>query len=310
MTAWKFSKEIVGGFFEDGCLRMGAALAYYTVFALAPIIIIIMMVTGVFFADQTVNEQIYSQINGMIGNAGVAQVRQMVEATRQQQSSQLATIISVLSLVFAASGVFYSIKDALNTIWKVKAVPKSGIAKFALDRLRSLAIVLSIGFIMLVSLVLDGLIAGLASYLGNVMPTITVYLVKGLNVAVSILIASALFAIILKSLPDAETRWSDACVGAVFTALLFTLGKWAIGLYIGRADIGSTYGAAGAIVIILLWVYYVSQILFLGAEFTFVYARRYGAGIRPSQHAVRVVQREVEVDDEGHRIRTADNHST
>jgi membrane protein len=299
MELWTFTKEIFAEFNKDRCLGLGAALAYYTVFALAPIIILVMMVAGVFVGEATIQGEIYSQIKELVGKEGAAQIRTMVEAVRQPDLGSLATLVSTLSLVFAATGVFYSIKRALNTIWKVKAMPKSGVAKFAVDRLLSLAIVLSIGFILLVSLVINGLVAGLANVLSNTFPEITLYLVKVINFVASTAVSALLFAIIFKTLPDAKNEWSDVWIGSVVTALLFALGKTVIGLYIQNTDMGSTYGAAGAIVVILVWVYYAAQILFLGAEFTFVYARRYGSGILPSAHAVRVVRREVEVDDNG-----------
>ncbi len=305
-SIWDFIKEIFEGFSNDGCFRLGAALAYYTIFALAPVLIIIIAVTGFFLGDEAMQGEIYRQINGLVGAESARQIQAMVEAASQKESGALAAVISAVGLIFGASGVFYVIKDSLNIIWKVKAVPKSGLAKFAVDRMRSLAIVLSIGFIMLVALIVNGVVAVLANYLNRFMPDITTYLIEAVNIGVSLLITTLLFAIIFKTLPDVKNYWSDVWVGAFVTAVLFALGKLLIGLYIGSADVGSTYGAAGSIIVILMWVYYASQILFLGAEFTFVYARRYGSGIRPSEHAVRVVQREVELDDDGRRIKTTE----
>jgi membrane protein len=214
----------------------------------------------------------------------------------------LASVVSAASLIFAASGAFYVMKDSLNIIWKVKAVPNNGLVKFAIDRLRSLGVVLSIGFILLVSLVLNGLISAFATYFKGMLPNVVPYVLLAANFLVSLLITTVLFAIIFKTLPDVRNKWSDVWVGALVTALLFALGRWLIGVYIGQADVGSTYGAAGAIVVILVWVYYASQILFLGAEFTYVYSRRFGSGIQPSDHAVRVVKREVELNEQGRRI--------
>lgn len=306
-TIWGFIKEIFEEFSNDACFRLGAALAYYTIFALAPVLIIIMAVIGFFLGDEAMQGEIYRQIKGLVGAESARQIQAMVEAANQKESGTLAAVISAVGLVFGASGVFYVIKDSLNIIWKVKAVPKSGLAKFAMDRMRSLAIVLAIGFIMLVALIVNGMVAVLAGYLNRFMPDLATYVIEAVNIGVSLLISTLLFAIIFKTLPDVKNNWSDVWVGAFITAVLFALGKLLIGLYIGSADVGSTYGAAGSIIVILMWVYYASQILFLGAEFTFVYARRYGSGIRPSEHAVRVVQKEVELDDDGRRIKTTEH---
>lgn len=297
MSLWKFLREVVREFQADSCFRLGAALAYYTVFGLAPTLIIIMRLTGIFLGDEAVQNEIYLQIRGLVGAESARQIQTMVLATSAHESATLASVISAATLLFAASGAFYTMKDALNIIWKVKAVPRNGIVKYALDRLWSFAIVLAIGFIFLVALVVNALVSQFAGFLGNVLPGAVRYVLVVVNLSVSVLVTTLFFAIIFKTLPDVKNRWSDVWIGALFTALLFALGRWAIGFYIGTAGVGSTYGAAGAIVVILVWVYYAAQILFLGAEFTYVYARHRSSAIQPSANAVRVITREVLIDE-------------
>jgi membrane protein len=289
--------ETVKEFSRDQCFRLGAALSYYTVFSLAPMLIIVMAVAGFFLGDEAMRGEIYRELEGIIGTAGAAQIQDMVKAATARESSTLATALSAASLLFGATGVFYMIKDSLNVIWKVKAVPKSGIWKFIKDRILSFALIIALGFILLVAQVLNAIILALGEYLERILPDVTAMLLQLGNIAISLLVSTVLFAIIFKVLPDVRNRWSDVWVGAFFTAVMFAVGKALIGVYIGASDVGSTYGAAGSIVVILLWVYYASQILFVGAEFTYVYARRYGSQILPSSHAVRVVRQEVEADD-------------
>ncbi len=295
---WNFTRETFSEFNNDNCFRLGAALAYYTVFSLAPMLIIVMAVTGFFLGEEAMRGEIYQEIKSLLGTAGAQQVQTMVEAASARESSAWATLLSAVSLVFGATAVFYAIKDSLNTIWKVKATPRNGIIKFITDRILSFAIVLAIGFILLVAQVLNAAILAMGEYLSGYLPDATAFLIQLGNLSISLLITTLLFAIIFKVLPDVTNRWSDVWVGAVFTAVMFALGKLVLGWYIGSIDIGSTYGAAGSIIVILIWVYYAAQILFLGAEFTFVYARRYGSQILPSEHAVRVVRREIEIDDQ------------
>ena len=291
--SWSFTKDLFSSFLEDNVLSLAAALAYYTVFSLAPILLIAITVAGFFFGEEASRGEIYQQLNGLMGEQAAKQVQEMVENANARQSGIVATVLSIATLIFGATGVFNELKTSLNTIWGVKSKPKNGAWGMVRDRLFSFAIVVSIGFVLLVSLVLNAAIALVGTYFASMLPEAGEVLLQGVNLLLSIGVSTLLFAVILKVLPDVKIKYAEVWKGALFTAVLFSLGKFLIGLYIGQSNVGGTYGAAGSIIIILLWVYYSSVILFMGAEFTYVYATRYGTRIRPSGQAVRVEIREV-----------------
>lgn len=299
--SWTFTKELFKSFSEDNVFSLAAALAYYTVFSLAPVLIIAITVAGIFFGEEATRGQIYQQLNSLMGEQAAAQAQEMVENANTRDSGLVATVLSIATLVFGATGVFNELKSSLNNIWGVKAKPTSNIWGFVKDRMLSFTIVVAIGFVLLVSLVLNAAVGLAAAYFASLIPAAGEVMLHIFNVLLSIGISTLMFAVIFKALPDVNVRYSDVWKGALFTAVMFSLGKFLIGLYIGQSDIGGTYGAAGSIVIILLWVYYSSLILFLGAEFTYVYANRYGSKIEPSEHAVRVVMQEV-TDEENKKM--------
>ncbi len=274
---------------KDEASRLAASLAYYTSVSLAPLLIVVLAIAGWFFGQEAARGEIVSQIQGLVGTEGASIIETAIENANQPQVSSIASIISIIVLLFGASGVFFELQTALNRIWQVKAKPGQGIGNFIRKRLLSFSVVLGTGFLLLVSLIISAALSAINNYFSNLVPGID-WLWQILNFALSFAIVTLLFALIYKYLPDVKISWRDVIMGAIITALLFTIGKFVLGLYIGQSSFSSTYGAAGSLIIILVWVYYSAQILFLGAEFTEVYARRYGSKIMPDKHAVRIRQ--------------------
>jgi len=294
---WNFTKEVFSNFMQDNSFQLGAALAYYTVFSFAPIIIIVIALASIFFGEAAVEGQIYEQLRGLLGERAASETQNLIENAYNTGHSKIAAIISIATLVFGATGVFYVMKSSLNQIWGLKPKPKNGILNLILDRVLSFGMVISIGFILLISLVWESFVTVLYDQLAAYFSETATLLTQIANVTFSLLLTALLFGVIFKALPDAKIRWRDVVVGSVFTAVLFALGKFIIGLYLGSSSVGSTFGAAGSVVILMIWVYYSSQILFLGAEFTYVYAQWYGTDIQPSSNAVQVVKQEVEKEN-------------
>ena len=283
---WTLVKATFSDWTEDKASRLAAALAYYTVFSIAPLLIIVIAVAGRFFGDDAVRGEVATQIQGLIGNEDAAQmIEDMVAAARKPTTSTVATIIGVITLFLGASGLFGQLQDALNTIWEVAPKPGRGWLATIKDRFLSFTMVLGIGFLLLVSLILSATLSAVSGWLGSDEESVVWQV---FNFLISFGVITLLFAMIYKILPDVKIAWSDVWIGAAATALLFTLGKFLIGLYLGRSGISSTFGAAGSLVLILIWVYYSAQILFLGAEFTQVYATKYGSRIEPADNAVPV----------------------
>jgi len=283
-------KETFSEWSEDKVPRLAAALAYYTAFALAPLLLIAIAVAGLVFGREAVTNQIGQQLAGLLGPTAADAVNMMVKAAGENQGGGIiASIIGVATLLFAASGVFGELQDTLNTIWEVQPKPNQGMVATIKQRFFSFAMVLGVGFLLLVSLALSaalGAVGGIVA--GDQADQSLVW--KAINFVVSFGVTTLLFALIYKVLPDVKIQWRDVWIGALVTALLFTLGKAAIGWYLGRPGTTSTYGAAGSFVALLLWVYYSAQILFFGAEFTQVYAKTYGSKIEPSENAVPVTE--------------------
>lgn len=287
-AAWDMIKETFSDWSEDRAPRLAAALAYYTIFALGPLLVIVISIAGLVLQDsQGAQTRVTEQIGGMVGTSGADAVNAMIEGARKPGAGIIATVIGIVTLLFAASGLFGQLQDALNTIWEVQPKPDRGIMGTIKDRFLSFAMILGIGFLLLVSLVMSTALAGIVSYVSGGAESMLWSIV---NFVLSFAITTLLFAAIFKVLPDAKIEWRDVWVGAVVTALLFTIGKSLIGLYLGRAAPDSTYGAAGSLVAILVWVYYSAQILFMGAEFTQVYAKRYGSRIQPDEDAVPITE--------------------
>jgi membrane protein len=288
-------KQTFQEWLQDRAPQLGAALAYYTVFSLAPLVLVLLAIVGVIFREDPAGawNKITQQMSYFLDPSAVQVVQNIAQKASQPGKSTIATIIGVALALFGASGVFGQLQDALNTIWGVKAKPGTGIWGFLRSRFLSFAMVAGICFLLLVSLAIEALLKGFSHYVQSVLPggvviALTVYLVFDFAVIV------LLFAMIFKFLPDVNIQWRDVWIGAVMTAILFGLGKWLLGFYLGSGAASSAYGAASSLITLLLWVYYSSQILLFGAEFTQVYAARAGRELKPSEYAVRVETKEVE----------------
>ena len=283
-------KQTASEWMEDDAPSLGAALAYYTVFSLAPLMTIAIAMAGFFFGKEAAQGQIFDELRVLLGEEGGKAVEEMVQsANAQPTAGVVATIISVIMLLFGASGVFGQLQASLNAIWGVKAKPGRGVLGLIKDRLLSFGFTLVVGFLLLVSLLLTAGMALMADWIGGLMPG-SEALAYILNIVLSLSMITLLFATIFKFLPDAKIAWHDVWIGAFLTALLFTIGKFALGIYLGKSGVASSYGAAGSLIVLLLWVYYSSQILFFGAEFTQVYANRFGSRVAPADNAVLTQQ--------------------
>jgi membrane protein len=271
-----FLREVVQEWSKDNALTLGAALAYYTIFSMAPLLVLAIAVAGLVFGRAAAQGEIVAQIQGMLGASGAELVESMIERASEPASGMLATVISLATMLFGASGVFGQLQGSLNQIWGADGARRTGVKGQLQRRAASFSMILVMGFLLLVSLALSALISGLHSFIDEYF-TVPSELLSLANVSVSFMIVMAMFAMIFKLLPDARIEWRDVWLGAAVTAVLFTLGKSLIGIYLGRAGITSVYGAAGSLVLVLLWVYYSAQLLFLGAEFTEVYSRRFGS---------------------------------
>lgn len=284
---FRLLKETFFEWQQDKASNLAASLAYYTVFSLTPLLLIAISVAGIIFDEAAARGEIVNQIKSLVGTQGAEAIEVAIDnANKPGSSGGIASIISILVLLFGASGVFAQLQEALNTVWNVKAKPGKGVWGFIRKRFLSFSVVLVICFLLLISLVFSAALSAFNQLGSNFLPGFDI-LWQIFNIAISLGIITLLFALMYKYLPDAKISWKDVWVGAMITALLFTVGKWGLGLYLGRASFASTYGAAGSLVIVLAWVYYSTQILLFGAEFTQVYARRYGSRIVPDEHAVK-----------------------
>jgi len=269
-------KQTFKEFGEDKAPRLGAALAYYTVFSIAPLLLIAIAIAGLVFGQEAAHKEISAQLGGLLGPQSAKGLEEMIESAAKPKTGTFATIIGFVTLFLGASGVFMQLKDALNTIWNVETKKASGILGFLKTRFLSIAMVCGVGFLLLVSLVFDALISGMGNYLDRRIPGGEAIL-QTVQLVLSLALVTLLFAAIFRFLPDVRPLWRDVWFGAIFTAVLFVLGKFGLSIYLGKAAFGSTYGAAGSLVILLVWVYWSAQILFFGAELTQVYARTHGS---------------------------------
>lgn len=280
-------KETYKEWNDDNPFVMSAAMSYYAIFSLPGLLMIVVTVAGYFFGEDAVEGEIQAQIGGMIGQDAASSVETMIANSSNNENSTWAAIIGIATLVFGATGVFYQLQQHLNRIWEVEVKKEEGIKKVLIDRVSSFGIILIIGFLLLISLVLTAALSALSSYITKHISDYLIYVFYVVEFFVSYGIISLLFAMIYKMLPDVKIAWKTVWVGALVTAALFVIGKFALGIYFGNSNPGSAYGAAGSLILILLWVSYSCLILFFGAEFTQVYARKYGHDIEPSAHAQR-----------------------
>jgi membrane protein len=303
-------KQTLSEFSNDDCTSMAAALAYYTVFSLPPLLLLIITLAGLFVDPSHVQQAIQQQAGGLIGSSGAQQIQTMIESASQRVQgggSAWTLVLAVGGLLFGATGAFAQLQQTLNRAWEIAPDPEEGgLMNFLGKRVLSLGMVLAIAFLLLVSLLLSAAISALSGYLTQWLPAgIGSSLLFVVNASVSLLIITLLFAAIFKVLPDARIAWKDVWVGAFSTALLFVVGKLLIGLYLGQSNPGEAFGAAGSLALILVWVYYSALIVFLGAEFTQIWARTKGAGIKPDAGAVRVVEEKRHIRPDGDAERPA-----
>jgi membrane protein len=260
--------------------RLGAALAFYTLFALAPLLIIVLAIAGFWFGEEAARRELFSQISGLVGREGGEAIQAVVSAANKPKAGAWATVMAIATLFLGATGVFVHLQDALNTIWGVQRLPGRGLRNFIKSRLLSFSIIVGLGFLLLVSLVINAALAAFGKFMSGILPA-QESIWQAINFIISFGVITVMFALIFKVLPDVKIGWRDVWVGALLTALLFNLGQFLIGLYLGKSSVTSAYGAAGALVLVLLWVYYSAQILFFGAKFTEIYANKYGSDLKP-----------------------------
>lgn len=293
----KLFKQTFSEFIKDDPMKYAAALAYYTVFSLPGILILTLYIAGIFLGDKAVSGQLASQAENLIGSGAAEQIENILKNAAQPANSMLMKIVGIGTLIFSATTAFGALQDALNAMWEVKPKPEKGWLRLIISRLLSMAMIVTIGFLLLVSLGAEALLGVLKSNMQEIIPSLSYPVMYVLNLAISLVVITFLFAVVYKVLPDAKVKWRNVWFGAGFTTVLFILGKFLIGFYLGKSDFSSTYGAAGSLVVILAWVYYSSIILLLGAEFTQVYSRLTESRIQPAEHAVRVKVSEVEMID-------------
>jgi membrane protein len=286
-------KETVREWREDSANRLAAALAYYTTFSLAPLLVLIIAIAGLVGGREAAQTQTMAEVQDLLGTEGREFVQGMIENASQPQTGLVATVIGTVTLLFGALGVFGELQNSLNTIWEVKPKPAKnwldGLRRFVIKRLLSFTMVLGVGFLLLASLIISAALSALGEYIGTRWPLADFWL--GLiNFVISFFVITVLFAMIFKVLPEIKIAWKDVWLGAAVTSALFSLGKFLIGLYLGRSEVGNTFGAAGSLAILLIWIYYSAQILFFGAEFTQVYASRYGSKIVPDPGMVKLTE--------------------
>jgi membrane protein len=273
---YQLVRDTLFAWFEHSAFQLAAALAYYALFSIAPLLLIAISIVGLVFGQEAASAGVMEQIRYLVGDNGARGVEQMLRAVQNENANKIAGLVGLVFLLFGASGVFAQLKLALNTIWGATAPPGGMVWSWIRDRFLSFAMVLVIGFLLLVSLLVSSALSALGTYMTGLLPG-SEGMWEGINFIVSSGIITLLFALIFKYIPDTEIQWRDVWIGALFSALLFTLGKSLIGLYLGRSAVASAYGAAGSLVVVLVWVYYSSLLLLFGAEFTHIQARRRAA---------------------------------
>ena len=294
---WLLLKTSGSEFIENNSFRLAGALAYVTIFSLPPLLIVVITTAGTLLSEEAVTGQLSEQISSVIGEDAAKQVELMINNFNQYDSGTMSAIIGIGTLIFASTTFFVTLQDSLNAIWNIRVKPESSVMYMIKTRALSFGLILSLGLLMLMSFMISAALLILTNYLQSILPGVAVFFIFLLNLAVNLFVISMLFALVFKFLPDAHIRWRDTLIGAVVTALLFLLGKYGIGLYIGSSDINSSYGAAGSFIVILVWIYWSSLILFFGAEFTQEYAAMYGEKIKPKDHAVRFTWQEIREED-------------
>lgn len=291
-TYWRLLKTTFNEFNADNAMKLSASLAYYTIFSIGPLLLLVISLTGLFFERETVTIELYNQMKSLLGKQGADLLLSVIQNMQQQKTATLFSIVSFVILLFGASGVFLEIQSSINYILSIRAKPKKGWLKFIKNRLLSFSLIAGMGFVLIVSLFINALMDVLFGRLQKWMGWENAILLNIGNLVILFLVIAILFAIVYKVLPDAYISWRDAFKGATFTGIFFLIGKFLIGFYLGNSNMGNTYGAAASVILILSWVYYSAIILYFGAEFTKVYALSMGHGIHPYDTAVFIVKRE------------------
>jgi len=286
-------KQSVSEFIDDNAMKLSASLSYYTIFAIGPLLLVIISLIGLFMDKKAVTDTINGQIQGLVGAQGAEQIISIIANIQHDNAAQKFSIIGIVTLFISATAVFLEIQDSINFIWSVKAKPKKGWLKLITDRLLSFSLIIGVGFLLVVSLLANTVADLLTDRLVRFFGHGEAILIQGVGILMLFTIITLLFGIIYRVLPDAKIHWKDAFIGASFTGVLFLLGKFVIGYYLGNSEIGNTYGAAASIIIVLLWVYYSGIILYFGAEFTKVWALNRGHGIKANKTAVFILKRDV-----------------
>ncbi|WMJ71973.1 YihY/virulence factor BrkB family protein [Cytophagaceae bacterium ABcell3] len=280
-------------FFKANPLNYAAIIGFYTIFSLPGILLIIINIAGYAWGEEAVQGELANQIDETLGRQTAIQVQNVLENAVQSEATEFATFVGLATLLFSATTVFIAMQDSLNSLWHIRPKPSTGLVKLIKDRVLSFAMVISLGFLLLVSLTVNVAVVALQNFIRDLLEEFTVYLVNTINIIISLGVTALIFGLIYKVLPDAKVRWKDIWVGALITTFLFVLGKFLIGLYLSESELDTTYGAAGALVLLLVWVYYSSTIMLLGAQFTWAYATELGNGVKPTKEAMEVEIKEV-----------------
>jgi membrane protein len=296
-TSWTVLKKSVVNYHEDDSMSDASSIAFYTIFSMPAILIIALSIGTTFYERNVVQDGLINQVERLIGTNSAKEISEIISNATLDASSAFAKTVGVITLIFSATTVFVSLQTSLNKIWGVKAKPGRGIIKFIINRLLSLAMVAVMGFLLLVSLVLDAALVIFQGFLSRMMEGLTLQILQGINIFISMGIVTVIFALVFKVLPDANVKWRDVWVGAFVTTILFSIGKFLIGFYLGNSSFSSAYGAAGSLVIILVWIYYSTIIVLFGAELTSVYAEEIGDRIEPTDTAVKIQQIEIEKNE-------------
>ena len=294
--AWRFTKALMNAYVHDNTFEMGAALAYYTIFSIVPLLVVIISVSGLIAGPDAIRGKVFADLNGLVGPDTAKALEEILGSAYMSGHGWLATVLGLITLVLGASGIFGALKSSLNRMWEIKPKPRNSIIGFLLSRLLSFSFVLGLGFLMVVSFAINAVIEGFSDNLARALPELSIVLLAGLSTGISVVVATGVFACLFKYLPDARVSWRDVFPGALFTTVLFGLGKYILAFYFTSSNPTSMFGAAAGLISLLLWTFYSSQTFFLGAEFVYVWAKVHGRPIKPGPNAVRVMQQEVMVD--------------
>ena len=290
---WEILKSTFQGFSDDKVTKLSGSLAYSTIFSIGPLFIVLIYLCSIFLGREAAQGKVYIYLTDLLGNNTAMQLQNIIKDAAVSEHGHMMVTIGIIMLIIGATSIFAEIQDSINSIWRLKPKPKKGWLKMIQNRLLSFSIIISLGFLLLVSLTVTAFIDGFSDRLERLFPGIAVVVFYIFNQVVTFVVVTLIFGVIFKVLPDAKIKWKDVFGGSVVTALLFMLGKFAISVYINKSNIGSIYGTTGSLIILLLWIYYSSIILYFGAEFTKAYAKKYGSAIHPNEYTVTT--KEVEI---------------